>query len=124
MIASAVLGLCFRSWQRLESHASFSASFELIISPANCSTDGLGFGVFNLKDGIVVGADYNEGRYRGTATENAASGEIALDLSFEVPAECGGGTPTEFDTGPGVVTAMIKRIPDGSNRRPFMGSRS
>jgi hypothetical protein len=28
MIASAVLGLCFRSRQRLESHASFSASFE------------------------------------------------------------------------------------------------
>jgi hypothetical protein len=52
-----------------------------------CGTDGLGVGVFNLKDGVIVGADYVGGRYHATATENAASGEIELDLSFEVPAD-------------------------------------
>jgi hypothetical protein len=110
-----------------------------------CGTDGLGVGVFNLKDGIVVGADYVGGRYRGTATETA-NGKITFDLTFKVPAdvvlvqgtaaqelphsrritqtlpaEFGDGTPVEFETGLGIVTAMIKRIPDGLESAAFYG---
>jgi hypothetical protein len=31
-----------------------------------CGADGLGVGVFNVKDGVIVGADYAGGRYHGT----------------------------------------------------------
>jgi hypothetical protein len=73
----------------------------------------------------------------GTAIEDTASGEITLDLTFEVPPGVGlvqgtapqdvsqsrritqtlppafgDGSPVEFDTPPGIVTAMIKRVPD------------
>jgi hypothetical protein len=109
-----------------------------------CGTDGLGVGVFNLKDSVVVGADYSGGRYRGTATETA-NGNITLDLTFDVPsgielvqgtapqdaaarritqtlpAEFGDGTPVEFETGQGIVTAMIKRVPDEFEPAAFYG---
>jgi hypothetical protein len=102
-----------------------------------CGTNGVGLGLFSLKDGIVVGGDFVGGRYRGTATEDTASGEITLDLTFEIPPGVwlvqgtsaqdmrhsrritqtlppafGDGSPVEFDTPPGIVTAMIKRVPD------------
>jgi hypothetical protein len=111
-----------------------------------CGAEGLGLGVFNLKNGSVVGYDYVGGRYHGTAKEDAASREIALDLIFEVPpgvvlvqgtapqdvshsrritqtlpADFGDGTPVKFDTPPGIVTAMIKRIPDGFESAAFYG---
>jgi hypothetical protein len=109
-------------------------------------TDGLGVGVLNVKNGKVVGADYVGGRYHGSAIEDAASREIALDLTFEVPpgvmlvqgtapqdlphsrritqilpADFGDGSPVKFDTPPGIVTAMIKRIPDGFEPAAFYG---
>jgi hypothetical protein len=111
-----------------------------------CGADGLGLGVFNLKNGSVVGYDYVGGRYHGTAKEEAANGKVALDLIFEVPpgvvlvqgtapqdvphsrritqtlpAEFGDGTPVEFNIPPGPVTAMIKRIPDGFEPAAFYG---
>jgi hypothetical protein len=110
-----------------------------------CGTDGLGLGVFNVKNDVVIGVDYVGGRYRGTAAEDI-NGKIALDLTFEVPPDVvlvqgtapqevphsrritqvlppafGDGTPVEFDTGPGIVTAMIKRIPDGFESAAFYG---
>jgi len=111
-----------------------------------CGTDGLGLAVFNVKNGTVVGFDYVGDRYHGTATENGKNGEIALDLTFNVPPGVvlvqgtapqevphsrhiaqilppafGDGTPVEFDTGPGIVTAMIKRIPDDFEPAAFYG---
>ncbi|SRR6266403_2870419 len=111
-----------------------------------CGADGLGLGVFNLKNGKVVGCDYVGSRYSGTATENSENGEIALNLIFEVPpgvflvqgtapqeiphsrrikqilpAAFGDGTPVKFENGPGIVTAMIKRIPDGFESAAFYG---
>ena len=102
--------------------------------------------MFNLKHGIVVGSDFVGGRYRGTATEDAVNREITLDLTFEVPpgvvlvqgtaaqdvhhsryirqilpADFGDGTPVKVDTPPGIVTAMIKRIPDGFEPAAFQG---
>jgi len=111
-----------------------------------CGADGLGLGVFNVKNGSVVGSDYVGGRYHGTAMEDVASSEIALDLLFSVPpgvvlvqgtapqdvphsrrikqilpADFGDGAPVKFDTPPGIVTAMIKRIPDGFEPAAFYG---
>jgi hypothetical protein len=107
--------------------------------------DGLGIGVFNLKDGIVAGTDYSGGRYRGTATEDE-NGKTTLDLAFEVPpgvvlvqgtapqevphsrritqvlpAAFGDGVPVKFNIPPGPVTAMVKRIPDGFEPAAFYG---
>jgi hypothetical protein len=97
----------------------------------------LGFGVFNIKGGKVVGSDYAGGRYHGTATEGA-NGKIAVDITFEVapglplvqgtspqelpysrriqetfPPGFGDGAPLTFESPPGNITTMIKRIPDG-----------
>jgi hypothetical protein len=106
----------------------------------------VGIGLLNLKNGRVVGCDYVGVRYWGTATEDAASREITLDLTYEVPSDVvlvqgtapqdaphsrrvtqtlpaafGDGTPVQFDTGPGIVTAMIKRVPDSLEPAAFYG---
>jgi hypothetical protein len=107
-----------------------------------CGADGLGLGVFNAKNGKVVGFDYVGVRYHGTAIEDVASREITLDLTFEVPRgvdlvqgtaaytrritqtlppDFGDGTPIKVDTPSGIVTAMIKRIRDDFEQAAFYG---
>jgi hypothetical protein len=111
-----------------------------------CGTDGLGVGVFNVKNGKVVGSDYAGGRYHGTATEDAASREITLDVTFDVtpgtalvqgtapqevqysrqikqisPPDFGDGAPIKIIAPPGNVTAMVKRIPDEFEPAAFQG---
>jgi hypothetical protein len=111
-----------------------------------CGAHGLGVGVFNIKGGNVVGSDYGGGRYHGTATEDAASGEITLDITFDVlpgmplvqgtaaqevhysrhikqtlPRDFGDGAPINIESPPGTVTAMVKRVPDEWEPAAFQG---
>jgi hypothetical protein len=111
-----------------------------------CGNHGPGVGVFNVKNGTVVGSDFVGGRYRGTATEDAASGKITMDIAFDVapgitlvqgtsaqdapysrhikeifPANFGDGIPLTFNIPPGSVTAMIKRMPDEFEPAAFQG---
>jgi hypothetical protein len=101
----------------------------------------LGLSVFNVKNGKVVGFDFAIGRYHGPAIEDAASREITLDLTFEVPAgadpvqrtaytrrikqtlppDFGDGAPIKVDTRRGILTAMVKRIPDDYEQAAFYG---
>jgi hypothetical protein len=98
---------------------------------------GLGFGVFRIADGELVGADFGGATYRGRVVEDAATREI--DMSFEmhvpagvplvqgtsaqdlpytkivagrVPPAFGDGEPFKLEVPPGVITLMVRRIPD------------
>jgi hypothetical protein len=99
--------------------------------------NGLGIGVFRLKDGQIVGHDYARGSYNGAATANA-DGSIDLELTMQVPAGgelvqgtaaqdipyqrqikhrfppgFGDGEPVRVQMPPGEIIVMVKRIPDG-----------
>ncbi len=101
------------------------------------SVAGVGMGVFTVSDSNLIGSDLAGGRYRGTVSVDAATGEI--DLSFEmtvpagvflvqgtspqdlpyvksetvrVPPEFNDGKPFEIFFPPASVTLMVKRIPD------------
>jgi len=101
-----------------------------------CGEIGLGIGVFTVTGGKVEGHDYSGGKYSGTANERP-DGKITLTLSFEVqpgrglvqgtapqevpytrpinaelPPNFGDGAPQEIAVPPGVVTVMIKRLPN------------
>jgi hypothetical protein len=101
-----------------------------------CGAIGIGIGVFTVADGEVKGRDYGGGKYSGTAKERP-DGRIILTLAFEVqpgvglvtgaaaqevphtryidaelPPNFGDGAPQQIAAPPGVVTVMIKPIPD------------
>jgi hypothetical protein len=101
-----------------------------------CGVNGLGIGVFTIRGGRLHGRDFGDGHYDGTATENP-DGTIALSIHFDVapgmmlvqgtapqdvthrrrishvvPAAFGDGVPLEIPSPPGVVTVMVKRVPD------------
>jgi hypothetical protein len=101
-----------------------------------CGVNGLGVGVFTVKEGEVRGKDYAGVRYSGIAKENS-DGTVALMISQEVPPgvelaqgtaaqelphtrhfdtllppDFGDGKPQEISSPPGLVTVMIKRIRD------------
>lgn len=101
-----------------------------------CGTSGLGFGIFNVKAGAVIGRDAAGASYSGKATA-LPDGRIDLDLSLHVPAGVelvqgtaaqevahtrmikqimpplfGDGEPVKVDTAPGPVNVMVKRVPD------------
>jgi hypothetical protein len=105
-----------------------------------CGTQGLGIGIFRVRQGGVEGLDYVGGRYSGTAIE-VAGGSIHLRITMEVrpgtilvqgtapqdlphtreidhvfPPVFGDGKPIEVNAPPGMVTVMIRRIPDDFNR--------
>jgi hypothetical protein len=101
-----------------------------------CGVNALGIGVFTVMNGQVRGRDYSGVRYSGIANENL-DGSVALMISQEVPTGVelaqgtaaqelphtrhfdallppafGDGKPQEVSSPPGLVTVMIKRIPD------------
>ena len=101
-----------------------------------CGAIGLGIGVFTVTGGQIEGRDYAGGKYSGTAKERP-DGRITIALTFEVqpgvalvqgtapqdvartlpidvelPPNFGDGEPQKITVPPGVVTVMVKRLPD------------
>jgi hypothetical protein len=99
--------------------------------------DGVGLGVFHLRDSVLVGCDLGGCRYRGVFAKDEATGEIEMSLeqtvrpgvslvqgtspqdipytkslSGRLPAEFDNGRPIELLLPPGPVTVMIHRVPD------------
>lgn len=98
--------------------------------------NGLGVGVFTVVGEKFEGIDFADGRYNGTAHEND-DGTISIVIDFDVkpgmglvqgtsPQELphrrhiehrmqpgfGDGKPEVIPSPPGVVTVMVKRVPD------------
>ena len=98
---------------------------------------GVGLGIFTLTGSQVIGCSLAGGRYRGSLTKDAATGEFDIDVEQTVPAGVAlvqgtsaqslpyvkglsGKLPADFDNGkpiqlflpPGFVTIMVRRVPD------------
>ena len=98
---------------------------------------GVGIGVLVVKDGVIRGIDSGGGTYEGTVIEKSAGGDLMVNLKMRVaagaplvqgtspqpipytkdilvttPPKFGDGQPVELPIAPGVVTVMIKRMPD------------
>jgi len=106
--------------------------YAFVYSVAN----GLGLGVFAVRNGQVQGRDYAQASYRGTAAVQS-DGSIELDLHMTVPpgvelvqgtspqeipyqrqikhrfpAGFGDGEPVRISSPPGEVIVMVKRVSD------------
>ena len=98
--------------------------------------NGLGVGIFTVLGEKFEGVDFVGGRYSGSAREND-DGTISISIDFDVkpgmalvqgttrqdiphrrhiehkmPAGFGNGIPIEICSPPGLVTVMVKRVPD------------
>jgi hypothetical protein len=104
-----------------------------------CGANDVGLGQFKvLPDGAVVGADIGGVIYKGTAREDD-DGWITLDVELSIPVGTtlvqgtsvqelphkrslhaflppgfGDGHPQQIQAAPGMVTIMVKRVPDDS----------
>jgi hypothetical protein len=102
-----------------------------------CGANDVGMGLFTIgQDGSFWGQDIGGVQYKGTAREDA-NGWITLDLELTIPSGTqlvqgtavqdvphgrsvhaflppgfGDGHPQQIQAAPGIVTVMVKRVPD------------
>jgi hypothetical protein len=108
-----------------------------------CGANAVGYGGFVIgQDGSFFGEDIGGVKYNGTAREDA-DGWITLDLELTIPAGTklvqgtavqdvphgrsvraflppgfGDGHPQQIQAAPGMVTVMVKRVPDETASTP------
>lgn len=98
---------------------------------------GVGIGVFTVKDGVLNGSDGGKTNYKGTVAVEDVTGNLVVSFDMFVPAgiflvqgtspletdssrsrtitmppDFGDGKPVTVELPPGMVTLMVKKIPD------------
>ena len=99
---------------------------------------GVGMGVFNIKDNVIIGADVAGGRYHGHLADNQETGgfDVLFDMfipagtflvqnaspqemdltktqiSVQLKPDFDNGEPIKVFIPPGDVTLMIRKLPD------------
>ena len=84
------------------------------------SAAGVGVGVFKVTGSNLVGADLSGGRYKGTVTTDAATGEIKAEFDMRIPAGIGlvqGTTPLDMASSRRVTVTLPRNYGDGEPQK-------